>query len=199
MGHLTFSEVVPIKTAASKIVSTLASRGSNEWQGERRCTMDEIIGAMNVVFDKHVCSSYEEAREWADKDDKHYWGEYIKAVPFCDVKSKKLDDLDRRIRETAEKKKSYITTHRVGDFKAEFIGCPSCKSKIARYYFEKKKLCSAQDLCPVCHADMASETTKKTLKGYDEKIKSLQKEKEALQKKLADKPTHYYCMCEVHC
>ena len=197
MGHQTYSIVVPIKTSEGKIRSELASMGYNEWQGERRCTIDTIIGDMEVKFATFFCSSYEEARIVAQEDDSHYRGQFIKAIPYCEVKSKKLDDFDRRIKETLEKRSAYVQAHRVGDFKAEFVSCPSCKSKIARFYFERNKNRS-KDLCPVCYADMASETTKKVLKGYDEKINTLRNEKASLHQSLAKKPTHYYCMCEVH-
>lgn len=101
-------------------------------------------------------------------------------------KTKKMQDLERRISETEGKMAKYIAEHSVSTFKAEFIGCPECKSKIA------KRFIPSTNKCPLCGADLRSETTIKILNGYKQKIKELNKLLETEIKKNQKKGEVYW-------
>ena len=202
MSHNYFRAVVPIKTKDGAIIKAVADDAGNEWNGESECYMRDKVLAMHIRFAKGNFTE-KEAEDYINNimstTDEFYWGGYVLAVPFCKTKpSKKIEDYDRRISETREKMAKYIAEHRVGDYKAAFVACPECQSKINKTYFEKNKTRSRQDLCPVCNANMASETTKNTIQGYKDKIAKLEKEKEDEIKKQSKEPTHYLAYAGVH-
>lgn len=128
------------------------------------------------------------AKEYLDSAEmSKYWRNTNVAVQYYDTVegkiTKKMEDLERRIKETEDKTVKYASEHAVSKFKADFIGCPECKSKIA------KRFISSSDRCPLCHADLRSETTIKTMNGYYTKIKQLQKQLAEEKKKTEKKGT----------
>ena len=145
-------------------------------------------GAYNPVFQKMVAfkreplDSYKEAEEFLyhSPEADRYYRKYDTAVRFldysCIAPTKKMLDLKRRLDETVQKKTDYAEKHSVKNFKADFVGCPGCGSKIARRFIHADK-------CPLCHKDLRSETTIKTINGYDEKIKELGKLYDEAEKK----------------
>jgi len=198
MAHNYFYATVPIKASDTAIINAVAEDAGGEWNGESECTFSSQILGMHVVR-KKGCYTEKEAHDIIRSNDDFYWGGYITAVPFCKVTTnKKISDLERRIEETRQKSVKYFSEHRVGDFKSAFIGCPDCKSKINRTYFEKLKNNTSRDLCPVCRTDLASDTTKETLKKYSEKINTLLDEIEAEKKRLTKSPTHYLACAGLH-
>lgn len=198
MSHNYFSAVVPINSTPAQIKAEVVANCYG-YNGESECTFEEEALGMGVKIVKG-CYTKQEAYDLLHDNDDFYWGGFIKAVPFCYSENKKTKDFERRIAETRKKKSEYIASHRVADQKAAFIGCPECKSKINRSFYEeaKKRSLYMIDYCPVCRASMLSETAKKTLKGYDDKVKALEKDLEAERKRLAQKPTHYLAMCGMH-
>ena len=198
MSHVYFSAIVPIKSTENQIRVAVINN-TDGYNGEREETNADTVAGMGVRI-LRGCYTYEEAKELLNSNDDFYWGYYIKAIPFCNPCNKKTEDLTRRISETEKKTQAYIAAHRVANQKAAFIGCPECKSKIARFYFEdaKKSNLYRTDYCPVCRASMLSDTSKKTLKSYEDKIKSLNKELQTEKKRLCEKPTHYLAMAGVH-
>lgn len=197
MSHNYFYATMPINAKDGDIRAAVMDSCGYEWNGESERYMYEVVAAMNVRR-MSGCYTRKEAERIIKDNDDFYWGGYIKAVPFYEGSNKKIVDLERRIKETQEKYDKYLAAHRVGDYKALFVGCPECQSKIARFYFENNKTKAEKDRCPVCHADMASDTTKKTLQRYRGKVNELKKEKEAELKKLAKKPTHFLAVAGVH-
>lgn len=195
--HNYYESIVSIKATDKQIINELASQCDHEYNYEAEEMMSDIIRGMNVVRKKGNYTE-EEAKEILTKDDDFYWGQYIKAVPFSRCNNAKVKALQKRIDETRSKYDKYINEHRVGDFKSAFIGCPECLSKINKKYFIKLKETTQLDKCPVCHASMMSETMKKTLDGYKEKIKALEKEQEAEKKKNLKSPTHYMIIAGIH-
>lgn len=98
-----------------------------------------------------------------------------------DIKeTKKLQILRVRISDVENKIKEYSGKHSVMAFKAEYIGCPGCGSKL------KKNLLKTE-VCPLCKTDMRSATTKDTLCKYNEKLKDLKKQAKEEEKKLKQK------------
>lgn len=120
-----------------------------------------------------IFGSYDEAYEYCMIKNTDWQRKYNVAVPFrgCDdlQMTKKLQSLNTRLTTERQKLSEYEAAHEVTMFKADFVGCPKCKSKLARGYLRNSK-------CPVCREDMRSKTTKDTLARYRAKIRKLEKE-----------------------
>lgn len=108
-----------------------------------------------------------------------YGRHYNYGVRFYDYSglsgSKKVNEIFRKIHDTREKMIEYNKSHTVRDFKAEYIGCPSCGSKLKRELLRS-------DLCPLCHTDMRSKTVLDNIARYNSKIKDLERQSRVLQK-----------------
>lgn len=140
------------------------------------------------VKNDKVFDSFTEAEEYSNKIFAQWNRKYHLVVPFKDTseakETKKIQDLQRRIKETEEKKAAYYEAHKVSNLKAAYIGCQKCGSKINKEYMKN------YNRCPVCGQDLRSETTKKTLASYDEKLKTLRRQE--LEERGKQKvPVHY--------
>lgn len=124
-----------------------------------------------------ILNSEEEAREFLHLQD--LWRKKNRAVRYRlpVKKTKKVETLETRLEKTVEDREDYNST-----FKAEFVGCPTCKSKIAKKYIK-----GYSHSCPVCGGELWSETTQKKIVWYNEKIKELQKQIKQEEKKAAVK------------
>lgn len=127
----------------------------------------------------HICEGYDEALEYIESHDKGWYDQlavmykdYPKAAP-----SKTLENLTTRLNCEIAKRDDYAKAHSVLSFKAEYIGCPDCGSKLKRTLLRS-------DICPLCRTDMRSKTTLDTLARYDANIKALRKRIDEEQKKL---------------
>ena len=130
----------------------------------------------------HICKDEEEAEEYIKSHDKGWYDqlavkfrEYPKLEP-----SKTLLTLRKRRTAEQEKYSSYVKAHSVSTFKAEYIGCPQCGSKL------KKELLRG-DWCPLCRAELRSKTTNETITRYSNKICELDKQIRAEEKKMEEK------------
>lgn len=72
------------------------------------------------------------------------------------------------------------TNPHFSNIKAEFVGCPSCGSKIARKYLKG-------NFCPVCHTDMRPVSTMDCIKRAAEKVDQLEKQMVAAERKEAQR------------
>ena len=81
----------------------------------------------------------------------------------------------RKQKKEQRKYEKYGQKHSVLTFKAAYVSCPKCMSKLNKEYLKNDK-------CPVCRSDMRSDTTKATLERYQKKIASLKKEYEEQKK-----------------
>lgn len=110
--------------------------------------------------------------------DKGWYDDHaVRYYDHSDAKpTKKMGEIAQRRAETKEKMKQYAAAHSVRSFKADFVGCPNCGSKLAR-----KRLTSER--CPVCYTDLRSETTLKKLEEYGQKIERLDDQIEQEKKK----------------
>lgn len=139
-------------------------------------------------------NSYEEA-ENALEDRRSEWSRnYTGYVAFRDIdsvkESKQLMELKRKIDTEREKEIRYGLDNNVKDQKADYIGCRKCGSKINKSYIQANR-------CPVCDFDLRSDTFKKRMAGYQEKIDKLMKELNEEKKKNAAKaPVKYLVMYE---
>lgn len=114
--------------------------------------------------------SYEKASNWIENHDNgDYQNLAVRYYSYNGVEdSKKAKEILERIKDEEKKRSDYIEKHSVLTFKAEFIGCQKCGSKIARIYLRNDK-------CPVCGEDLRSKTTLETIKRYNGKIYDLKK------------------------
>ncbi len=93
-----------------------------------------------------------------------FYGGY--AVQFYEqstvtAEMKKIAD---RIKQNQERKNKYEAEHSVKKFKADFVGCKACGSKL-----NKQKL--RGETCPLCYTDLRSPTTLKQLEQFNHKEK----------------------------
>ena len=145
-----------------------------------------------IVKDTEVFASFDDAEEYAESISNEWRRKHNICLPFKDTaeskETKKIVELKDRIRQTYEKRDSYIESHHVKSFKAAFIGCQCCGSKINREYLRN-------DHCPICRAELRSETVIKTIKSYDCKILNMEKkfQEEKSKQKLPVKYVVFYC------
>ena len=145
---------------------------------ERECSYGFIPRHQQWKFFDEICNTEEDAQEFLYN--KHLQREYNRAVRYHvpTEKIKKVQALVARLEATIETKEQYKKNHHPSTFKAEFIGCPTCKSKIAKKYIK-----GSSHSCPVCSGELWSETTQKKIASYNEKIADIQKQIKAEEKK----------------
>lgn len=123
-------------------------------------------GTDSVKFIDHtIFEDEEKAREYINTlSNGWYEGYAVKFYDYSKCKStKKVDELKAKFNEIADKRREYITTHHVKDFKASYIGCSKCGSKISREYLRSDK-------CPVCGHDLRAESTLLRIASFDNRI-----------------------------
>lgn len=127
-----------------------------------------------------VFDNYNAAHDCIESIDKGFYdGFAVKYYDFSKVKNtKKIDELEAKIKETQEKKKEYETAHSIKAQKAALIGCPECGSKLNRERMRGEK-------CPLCYTDLRSPTTLERLASFDSRVKDYRKkiEEERLKEK----------------
>lgn len=152
--------------------------GSDDWQEDSGGLPNNINWVENRVFD-----TYEDAENYIKEcDEKIYYN--CMAVQYRDmpkdITSKAMGALKERLQKESDKLNEYTKAHTVKAFKADFVGCAGCGSKLA-----KVRLLS--DKCPLCGADLRGKTTLKTLARYENNIQELNKKIKEEEKKLTIK------------
>ena len=129
-------------------------------------THGDKYGTDNIRFLAGVFENEEQARTHINEIDNGFYSGYgAKFYDFSKVKNtKKIDELNAKIDETFKKRDEYISTHHVKDFKASFIGCAKCGSKLSKQYLRGDK-------CPVCYSDLRAESTLERIANFDKRIK----------------------------
>lgn len=160
-------------------------RVEQEWNERvRHICWEEGSGGLNrpIRWLDHICKDQEEAEAYIKSHDRGCYDqlavkfrEYPKVEP-----SKTLENLRKRRAAEAQKLSAYAKAHSVSSFKAEFIGCPNCGSKL------KRELLRSEG-CPLCRAELRSKTTIDTLSRYSWNICELDKQIRAEEKKLQEK------------
>lgn len=144
---------------------------------------------LQLLKDIPVFKTRDDAMNYINDNSKKYYRNVdvgVRYIDYSNVKqTKAMLDIKRRIEETLEKKKKYEEEHSVTSFKAEFVGCPHCKSKLKKYFLLGEK-------CPLCRTDLRSETTLITIKNYLSKVEKLEKEYGSLEKELSKKGQVYW-------
>lgn len=155
--HWTYPETTSISKIENEVVNYVHSHGD-------RYGTEKIEILSTKPFDNR-----EQAETYILEMDKNFYGGY--AVKFYDYSktknTKKIDELNAKLDETFKKRDEYISTHHVKDFKASFIGCAKCGSKLSRQHL----IC---DKCPVCHNDLRAESTLERISSFAKRIKEYQ-------------------------
>lgn len=136
-------------------------------------------GNINISHRKPL-NNYQEAYDYIENHTKNSIN-YDMAVRFYDTDNlhptEKEEQLKEKIQIKNQKLKEYIIKNKLTTKKSAFFRCPTCKSKIARQYFEKNKLPEHMIVnCPVCKTEIRSETILNRIKEFEEKIIKLKKE-----------------------
>jgi hypothetical protein len=130
----------------------------------------------------HICDNYEDALEYIRSHDRGWYDQL--AVKYYDYPklepTKTMITLQERLKAEREKRVSYAAAHAVSTFKAEYIGCPECGSKLKRTLLKGNS-------CPLCHAEMRSKTTMETLQRYDANCEELSKKIKEEERKMQEK------------
>lgn len=134
----------------------------------------------------HECtpplSSEDAAKKWIDEKDNGWYDDH--AVRFYDYsnvkKSAKIEQYEKKIAELKQASKEYEKAHSVHSFKAQYIGCPKCGSKL-------NKDCFTGERCPLCHTELRSETTTSKLEWYKHQVLKLKVKIEEEQVKSKNK------------
>lgn len=129
-----------------------------------------------------ICKDREEAEAYIKSHDSGWYDQLaVKFRVYPNVEpSKALVALERRRAAEAEKYSAYAKAHSVSAFKAEFVGCPGCGSKLKRTLLRGES-------CPLCRAELRSKTTVDTLNRYSKNICELDKQINTEKKKLQEK------------
>ena len=130
----------------------------------------------------HVCDNREDAMEYIRRHDKGWYDQLaVKYYNYPKLEpTKTVLTLKERLHAEQEKRVAYAQTHAVSAFKAEYVGCPECGSKLKRTLLKGNS-------CPLCHTEMRSKTTMETLQRYDSNIKDLQQKIKAEEQKMRGK------------
>lgn len=175
MGHNIEFRDYSIKTSKDKIFSEIDSY-------VRGCTWLEGGSGIGKIrwLETTVCTNYEEAESYLESHDKGWYdclAVQYKDIPYMELEpSKKMLDLAQRINAERTKCTDYEKAHSVKAFKADFVGCGSCGSKLKRELLQTER-------CPLCRADLRGKTTLETLAKYRAKIEELATTQEAERKK----------------
>lgn len=126
-------------------------------------------GTDSIRFLYDVFENEEEARAHIDDIDKGFYDGYgAKFYDYSSVKeTKKINELKSKLAEILHTQSVYIDTHHVKNFKASFIGCSKCGSKLNRQHL-------TCDKCPVCHNDLRAESTLERIANFKKRAQECQ-------------------------
>lgn len=151
-----------------------------------------------TIHREAVYKDREEAEEAISKFDTGWYSDHAvlflahdKAKP--NARMVKLDEMLKKLRSqyTALLKKNEVT-----NFKASFLGCPNCQSKIAKGFIR------SGSWCPVCGKSMKSKSSLEAEQRMKKHIEELQKEYDEVQRKNDGKmpgKTMFLVKVEWHC
>ena len=143
---------------------------------DRRKIMDEIQEyarghgdgySSYVIWHENTppCDSYDDAKRFIDELDKGNYDDH--AVRYHDYRDipdtpriKKLQDYIRNLRQA---KAEWNQSHSVRNFKAQYIGCPKCGSKLSREHLRGEH-------CPLCSTELRAAYVLEKMDWYDQKI-----------------------------
>ena len=164
--YLTYAEKVNRKEVMADI--TEMARSDGDGYSSRMTWHDEV----------EPFETYEEAKEFIRSRDNGWYDDH--AVRFKDyskaTKTAKMEEYEKKVAELAKASLKYRNEHSIHNFKAKHIGCPKCNSKLNKAYIVGEK-------CPLCRADLRSQTTLDKIKWYEKKIGEYNEKIEAEKRK----------------
>ena len=119
--------------------------------------------------DDTVYESYDIAYEQIQSMDRTYdqiavkYREYPRVEPSAAIVA-----LEERLKKVTQDRADYATKHSVSTFKAEFVGCSECGSRLKKTLLRSEK-------CPLCGTDLRGNTTLENLKRYNERLEEIRK------------------------
>lgn len=175
MSHNIEHRTYPVKTSKQAIFDEINSYVEHVTWAEGGSSIDRIRWLENKIF-----ANYDEALECIERNDRGWYdclAVQYRQAPVANLEpTKKMLDLEQRINAERKKSADYETAHSVKAFKADFVGCSACGSKLKRELLQTEK-------CPLCRADLRGKTTLETLAKYKAKIAELTATLEAERKK----------------
>lgn len=189
MGHIISHMVEPEKVDRRNVMAAIIEEAEREGDSGYYGPLhwhDEISPLESQEAAEKRIEMLEKGKSYSDH-----------AVRFYDYSSAKVTDkmveYRRRIAKLQSQKAKYAEDNSVLHFKADYIGCKKCGSKVSRKHLRA-------DFCPVCHNDLRSETTRTTLLNYGSRIRELwDKIEEEKKKQKAAKKTMWLIKYEYHC
>ena len=135
-----------------------------------------------IRFIDKVMPDYDSAMTFLEQNDKGWYD--CLAVKYKEMprgkSTKKLEELKEKLKVAYNDYETLNNHVAAKDFKSEFVGCKNCGSKINREYIRSNN-------CPVCRADMRSDTTQKRLEAMRAKVNRLRNDIKDEEKRLAEK------------
>ena len=118
------------------------------------------------------------AEEWIRLHDNGWYDDHaMRFFDYSDAKeTKKMAGLKERGAELTNRLVEFEKAHSVRQFKAEYIGCQNCGSKVAKKYLRS-------DRCPVCGTDLRSDSVLGKIKEYNDKIAKAREDYRAEEEK----------------
>lgn len=151
--HFTFSEKKSATAIQNEVVDYVHSHGDR-------------YGTDKVKFiDNRIFENADKARDYIESlANDWYQGYAVKFYDYSKVKNtKKIDELEAKIKETLDKKNEYVSAHSIKNFKASYVGCSKCGSKLSREYLKGNR-------CPLCGSDLRAESTLERIASFDKRI-----------------------------
>lgn len=173
MGHAIYHHTYPVTMSQQDISNEIGH--NHYWESEGKAPG-------KIRFIDVTLPNYEAALEYIEKHDRHWYDNLAvkyKAIPDGKT-SKKLETLRAKLSTTYTEYRKLNESVPAKDFKAEFVGCRHCGSKISKKYIKS-------NYCPVCGKDMRSETLLKRLQTMQEKCEKLRADIKTEEHNLAEK------------
>ena len=177
-----------------KAMEDISSAVRHEADLEEFPNMGLHIMKIRDIHPRKVFADFDAAERYCMNEFTSWMRNYNVVVAFFDTScvktTKRLSSLKERMDRETDKMNTYAIEHSVSEFKASYVSCPKCGSKINKDYI-------SYDRCPLCKTDLRSETTKKTIARYRDNIIQLKKQIKDEEQKQKDKlPVRYlvaYC------
>jgi ribosomal protein L37E len=191
--------IVAIKILKEEFASNeeFQRRFKNESKAIAVLSHPNIVKVYDVSFGdliQYIVMEYIEGitlKEFIEKNDKGWYDQLAVKFKRFDkpVSSKKLSDLKTRLSEERIKLRELETKVVFTEFKAQYISCKKCGSKLNKDYIKRNN-------CVVCGYDMRSDTTKSAIARLNAKVKSIEEaikeETRKLEQKKAKEAKEYW-------
>lgn len=181
--HKTYSATWTLNQVAANVIDCVRHSGD-------RYGTDIVRMPTDKVFD-----TYDDAIAYIEEVDKHFYdGIAVKYYDYFYVDDNaKIKELRAKIADTVQREKDYIAKHSVKNKKAESIGCRKCGSRLNKELLRSER-------CPLCNADLRSDTTLERIASFHTKVEEYDKKIKLEQVKRKNKARILWLVkYEYHC